>query len=545
MFRKIFFYIAFIMWYLPFANTTFAYDRQDTLRGSNGRARSWWDVMHYDLNITFDTVGKSISGTNTIKFKVLANAIDTMQIDLQELMFLDSVVYNGETVPVIKEGRNVWWIIYPFSGMRVGIEQELTIHYHGKPKAAANPPWDGGFIWKRDQNGKQWISVACQGLGASMWWPCKDLQSDEPDNGMMLRYTLPPNLQCVSNGKLAYKNESGKNIQWNWQVQSPINTYNATFYIGDYVDWKDTMKGTSGPLILSYYVLRGNEEKARKQFQVVKPMLQCFEYWMGPYPFYTDGYKLVEAPFLGMEHQSAVAYGNEYKMGYKGMDRSGTGVGDLFDYIIVHESGHEWFGNNITAKDIADNWIQEGFTTYSETLYGQCAFGKDKAFQFVRGEWKNIRNDRPVIGNYGVNDAGSGDKYDKGAAIVHMIRMIMNNDANFRDLLRGLNKSYYHRCVSSAELERDIINFTKLDLKAFFDQYLRTTMIPQFEWYVKDDQLFYRFTSVVPGFSLPIEIKKRKNKANITVTGEWQSIPWKKGGYNIEISPDFLVRIKE
>jgi aminopeptidase N len=543
--KKSFFLIAFMMWYLPFANATFAYERADTLRGSNGRGRSWWDVLQYDLDIAFDTLERSISGTNTITFKVVNAPADTMQIDLQELMFLDSVVYDGKSLPVIKEGKHVWWVTYPFSKLRRDTMHAVTIHYHGKPRVAVNPPWDGGFIWTRDANGKQWISVACQGLGASAWWPCKDLQSDEPDFGMMLRYTLPSNLQCISNGRLAFKNTSGSNTRWNWQVQSPINTYNATFYIGDYVSWRDTMKGEQGALTLDYYVLRGNEEKARKQFAVVKQMISCFEYWMGPYPFYTDGYKLVEAPFLGMEHQSAIAYGNEYKMGYKGTDRSGSGVGNLFDYIIIHESGHEWFGNNITATDIADNWIQEGFTTYSETLFSQCAFGKEKAFQFVRGERKNIRNDRPIIGNYGVHDAGSGDKYDKGANIIHMIRMMMNNDANFRDLLRALNKTYYHKHASTAEVENYISSFTKMNLKPFFDQYLRTTMIPQFEWYVKDDKLFYRFTSVVPGFSLPLEIKKRKNQAKITVTEDWQSIEWKKGGYNIDISPDFLIHMKE
>ncbi|RYD56048.1 MAG: M1 family peptidase [Sphingobacteriales bacterium] len=542
--RKNIFLIAFLIWYLPFANTIFAYGRQDTLRGSNGAGRQWWDVLLYDLDVKFDTTQRSISGTNTITFTISKAAGDSMQIDLQEPMVLDEVKFEGQNLTITKEG-NVWWVIYPFNQLRVGKTQQITIRYHGKPKPAANAPWDGGFIWTKDHNGKLWASVACQGLGASVWWPCKDLQSDEPDHGMTMRYTVPSNLQCIANGRLIAKTEQGANTQWSWQVREPINTYNATFYIGDYVGWKDTVKGEKGALVLDHYVIRGNEEKARKQFAVVKDMITCFEYWMGPYPFYTDGYKLVEAPFLGMEHQSAIAYGNEYKMGYRGMDRSGTGVGKLFDYIIIHESGHEWFGNNITATDIADNWIQEGFTTYSETLFSQCMFGREKAFQFMRGEWKNIRNDRPIIGNYGVNDAGSGDKYDKGAAIVHMLRIMLNNDATFRDLLRGLNKSYYHKTVSTAELERDIINFTKLPLRPFFDQYLRTTMIPQFEWYVKDDQLFYRFTSVVPGFSLPLEIKKRKKQAKITVTGDWQSVAWKKGGYNIDISPDFLIHMKE
>jgi aminopeptidase N len=263
---------------------------------------------------------------------------------------------------------------------------------------------------------------------------------------------------------------------------------------------------------------------------------------MGPYPFYEDGYKLVEAPFLGMEHQSAVAYGNQYKMGYLGQDRSGTGVGSLFDFIIVHESGHEWFGNNITAADVADNWLHEGFTTYTEALFAECAFGKEKAFAYTRGEWKNIRNDVPVIGAYGVQDDGSSDKYDKGAAVVHMIRVMMNDDEKFRQLLRGLNKDFYHKIVTSKQVEDYIIKFTGLDLKAFFDQYLRSTQIPKLEWYIKKKELFYRFTNTIPGFSLSLPVYTNKKSETLRVTSEWQSISWRKGGYNISVSPDFLIK---
>jgi aminopeptidase N len=299
--------------------------------------------------------------------------------------------------------------------------------------------------------------------------------------------------------------------------------------------------GEKGKLDLSFYALRHNEAKARKHFAVVKQMLHCFEYWMGPYPFYEDGYKLVEAPFLGMEHQSAVAYGNEYKMGYRGIDRSASGVGMLFDFIIVHESGHEWFGNNITAGDFADNWIHEGFTTYTEALFAECAFGKEKAFQYTRGEWLNIRNDRPVIGDYGVHDDGSSDKYDKGSAVVHMIRILMNDDEKFRQLLRKMNETYWHKTVTSAEIEDFIIKFTGLDLKPLFEQYLRTTNIPTVEWYIKNKELYYCFKNVVTGFTLPLEVSEGNNNAKIRVTAEWQSIPWKKGGYNLEFSKDFLV----
>jgi aminopeptidase N len=329
-----------------------------------------------------------------------------------------------------------------------------------------------------------------------------------------------------------------------WEVKNPINTYNTTFYIGNYASWTDTMKGEKGILDLSFYPLKHNEQKARKHFAVTKQMLHCFEYWMGPYPFYEDGYKLVEAPFLGMEHQSAVAYGNEYKQGYKGIDRSNTGVGLLFDYLIIHESGHEWFGNNITAQDVADNWIHEGFTTYTETLFAECAFGKEKAFEYVRGEWqKNIRNDRPIIGDYGVNDDGSSDKYDKGAAVVHMIRMIINNDEKFRQLLRGLNKDFYHKMVTTKEIEDYISKFAGYDFSALFNQYLRTTQIPTLEYYIKDKQLHYRFIDAVAGFTLPIEASLGRQKATIKPTSEWQSIKWKRG-FGMDFSKDFLIKIK-
>ncbi|HRO43990.1 MAG TPA: M1 family aminopeptidase, partial [Flavipsychrobacter sp.] len=287
--------------------------------------------------------------------------------------------------------------------------------------------------------------------------------------------------------------------------------------------------------------LRYNEEKARRQFAVTKDMLHCFEYWMGPYPFYEDGYKLVEAPYLGMEHQSAVAYGNEYKMGYRGLDRSGTGVGLLFDFIIIHESGHEWFGNNITAQDIADNWLHEGFTTYTEALFVECAFGKEKAYEYTRGQWKNIRNDRNVIGNYGVNDDGSSDKYDKGSAVVHMIRTIMNDDEKFRQLLRGLNKDFYHKIVTSAEVEAYINKFANYNFTPLFNQYLRTTDIPQFDYYIKKKELFFRFKNVVDGFTLPLTITGEDETTTIYPTSEWQSIKWK-GGYGFEMSKNFLMK---
>lgn len=535
--------ILITLWYLLLANTTFAYTRQDTLRGSNGEGRNWWDVQRYELSITFDTVNKSISGYNDITIHVTGKPSPVLQIDLQEPMQVDSIVHRNSNLEYTRDG-NIYWItgVDSWQGSNT-----FRVYYHGSPRIAKMPPWEGGFIWTKDSTGKPWIAVACQGLGASSWWPCKDYQGDEPDKGMDLIITVPDTSTVVANGDALAMPVTdaitSANI-WGWRVTNPINTYNTTFYIGDYINWEDTLMGEKGKLNLSYYALRHNEQKARKQFAVVKQMLHCFEYWMGPYPFYEDGYKLVEAPYLGMEHQSAVAYGNQYKMGYLGSDRSSTGVGLLFDFIIVHESGHEWFGNNITAVDIADNWLHEGFTTYTEVLFAECALGKEKAFAYCRGEWKNIRNDVPVTGAYGVQDDGSSDKYDKGSAVVHMLRMMINDDEKFRQLLRGLNKDFYHKTVTSKEVEAYIEKFTGLELKAFFEQYLQTTNIPQLEWYIKKKQLYYRFTSTVPGFTLPLEVKSGSKKASVKATTEWQSIPWKRGGFNLSVSEDFLIGVK-
>jgi aminopeptidase N len=543
----------FIVWYLLLANTTFAYTHADTLRGSNGRGRDWWDVTRYDLQLVFDTTNKSISGINQIFFRITKNPNDSLQLDLQEPMVVDSVILMATNddpedihLPFIKEG-NVWWVKHPFHKLHTDSLYGISVYYHGIPREAVNPPWNGGFSWKHDSTGKLWVAVSCQGLGASAWWPCKDAQWDEPDDGMVTRFYVPGYF-AIGNGKPLYIDSSAINGKppgiSGWVVKNPINNYDVTFYIGDYVHWHDTLMGEKGMLDLDFYVLRYNEEKAKKQFAVVKQMLHCFEYWMGPYPFYEDGYKLVEAPYVGMEHQSAIAYGNGYKMGYLGADRSTSGYGMDFDYIIIHESGHEWFGNNITAKDIADNWIHEGITTYSESLFAECLLGKGKGQKYCRGEWHNIRNDKPIIGDYGVNNEGSEDMYDKGAAIMHMIREMTNDDEKFRMMLRGLGKEFYHQTVTTQQMEGYINDHTGLSLKPFFNQYLRTTNIPQLEYYIKNGELNYKFNNTVQDFTLPITVASGETKATINPTATWQHIKWN-AGFNVKFSNDFLIKIKE
>lgn len=527
----------------------FAFTHADTLRGSNGRGRNWWDVRRYHLDVRFDTLNQSISGRVQMFYKVTAETADSMQIDLQEPMELDSVflvpsIYSSRILRAAfaREG-NAWWVMAPFGKTTKDSTASLVLYYHGAPRKAVNPPWDGGFSWRHDSAGVAQIAVSCQGLGASVWWPCKDAQWEEPEEGMRISLEAPANLQAISNGRKASETDNGGYKTTVWEIRNPINNYDVTFYIGDYVHWSDTLMGEKGKLDLDFYVLRNNEAKARKQFEVVRPMIHCFEYWMGPYPFYEDGYKLVEAPYLGMEHQSAIAYGNGYKMGYKGFDRSMSGFGLKWDYIIIHESGHEWFGNNVTARDMADNWIHEGITCYSEALFTECQQGFTKGQKYSRGLWHNIRNEEPVVAPYGVNNEGTGDIYEKGEAVIHMIRILTGDDKKFREMLRGIGSEFYHGIVTTAQVEEYISNKTGLKLKAFFDQYLRTKDVPELEYSVKNGELSCRFTNVVPGFSLPLTATADDKKAAITVSGEWQKVKWE-GGYNVKFSEDFLVKVK-
>lgn len=547
------------------ANALFAFNRQDTLRGSNGRGRDWWDVQHYKLEFSIDTATKTISGSNTIQFKVLGKERDSMQIDLQEPMILDSVnLIDDSKIKFSREG-NVYWLDFRFAKKRPQEYYTITLFYHGKPREAVNPPWDGGFIWTKDSLSHPWISVACQGLGASSWWPCKDFQGDEPDSGMKISaiengvgsFVIAGTTETI--GKIySYSDEiyeamGCKNPDayiLEWQIKNPINTYNTVFYLGNYQilgiensGMSDTFQGKKGILDINYFPLKYHQEQAKEHFKQVKKMLKAFEYWFGPYPFYEDGYKIVEAPFLGMEHQSAIAYGNEYKMGYRGKDRSGTGVGLLFDFIIVHESGHEWFGNSITAADIADNWIHEGFTTYSETLFTEYWFGKEKAFEYTRGEWKNISNDRPVIGNYGVNDAGSGDKYDKGSALVHTIRLLMNNDEQFRAMLHKMNDTFYHKQITTKQMEDFIIGFSGLQLQPIFDQYLRTTMIPELECVKKNRTFRFRFKNIVAGFELPLNYSMDGKFYHHTVGAAWEELKLPDASTDVHFQEDFLIKV--
>jgi len=489
----------------------------DTLQGSINKNRDWWDVQRYDITVKPSFIEKSIEAKCIISFTTLRQET-SMQIDLKQPLIIDSIRLFPKNLKISTYTRNgnIYLIDLPL--LKLKSHSQLHIYYHGIPKEAINPPWDGGWIWKKDDLGNPWMGVACQDDGASIWYPCKDHQSDEPDKGASLTMIIPDTLKGISNGKLVSESKQNGLITMKWNIQNPINSYDLVPYIGKYVNFKDTLHGEAGTLPLDYWVLIQNVEKAKKQFKQVKPMLHCFEHWFGKYPFYEDSYKLVEASYVGMENQSGIAYGNGYANGYTRKDLSGTSWGLKWDFIIIHESGHEWFGNNITTADMADMWVHEGFTNYSEVLYTEWLFGKEAGIDYCNGIRKNIKNDKPIIAPYGVHKQGSGDMYYKAANMIHIIRINLHNDSLFRDLLRGMNKNFYHKIVTSKQIEEHIILKTKLDLRSTFQQYLTTTQIPRLV--CKKNNLEKTITvnweNCIEEFNMPITIITTGKKLTIT-----------------------------
>jgi aminopeptidase N len=511
------------------------FTRADTLRGSITPEREWWDVLKYDITVEPDYNSKTIKGETSVLFKKNKEG-SLMQIDLQDPLVIDSffLVLHSETtkskrwIPnsnnAITHNGNVWLITLPES-LQLNSTATLTLFYHGKPLQAIRPPWDGGWIWTKDKSGRPWMTVACQGLGASVWFPCKDHQSDEPDLGASLTMTVPDTLSAIANGRLFEKKSNNDGTtSWTWQVKNPINNYNIIPYIGKYVNWHEEYNGEKGKLDCNYWVLDYNLDTAKKQFQQAKPMLKCFEHWFGPFPFYEDGFKLVETPHLGMEHQSAIAYGNGFQNGYRGRDLSQSGWGLKWDFILVHESGHEWFGNNITSNDIADMWVHESFTNYSETIFTTCEYGKEAGNDYVTGTRALIMNDIPIAGKYNVNDKGSGDMYYKGGNMIHMIRQIINNDEKFRLLLRGLNQAFYHKTVTTKQIEDYIIKQSGINFSKVFDQYLRTTQIPRLQYKLKGKLLQYRWVNCIKGFNMPVKINLGANEKWINPKTTWAKL---------------------
>ncbi|SNB05774.1 putative M1 family metalloprotease [Flavobacterium psychrophilum] len=499
------------------------FTHRDSLQGGFRAERTCFDVQRYDLNIKVNPTEKFIIGYNDITFKVVENT-NKIQIDLFENMQVDSIIFNHKKLNYKRDNLAVF--ITFNESLKTGNQEKIRFYYSGNPTITKRAPWDGGFVFTNDKQGKTWIGVACQGFGASCWYPVKDSQSDEPNLGATIKVAVPNGLMNVSNGRLL-GSEDLKNgyTRWDWEVKNPINTYDITLNIGDYIHFGEKYKG----LDLDYYVLRENEEKARKQFEEVKPMMDCFQSKFGEYPFTTDGYKLVETPYLGMEHQSAVAYGNHYNNGYLGKDLSRTGMGMLFDFIIIHESGHEWFGNSITARDIADMWIHEGFTCYTETVFLECQYGYEKSQIYINGLKDNVNNDQPIIGHYGVNKEGSGDMYYKGALMLNTIRSIINDDSKWWALLLKYSKTYRHQIIDT----KTVIDFFNqeagLNLTPVFNQYLRYVSIPRLEFRHSGtkNQFEYAWKTNEPNFEMPIDLIFKNKKTRLIGTNKWQKVPFK------------------
>ena len=528
----------FLLSLLPATGLAQSFSRADSLRGTLNTNRSWWDVQHYDLTVEPEYETKSLRGHLQMVFRTVRSG-SIMQIDLQTPLILDSVIWHGRTLPAQRD-EQAFLVSFP-QALEAGQVDTLSIIYHGVPREAVNPPWDGGWIWARDAKGRPWMSVACQGLGASVWYPCKDHQSDEPDLGATLTVVTPNELAGVANGRLIKKEEKNGKTAHTWRVTNKINSYNLVPYIGYYADWSDSYAGAKGKLDLSYYVLDYEIEKAKKQFVQVPSMLKCFEYWFGAYPFYSDGFKLVQSPHLGMEHQSAIAYGNKFMNGYLGSDLSGTGWGLKWDFIIIHESGHEWFGNSITTPDIADMWVHEGFTAYSETLYTECLFGKEAGSDYVTGTRRLIQHDKPVIGPYGVNTEGSGDMYYKGANLIHTLRQLFSSDDAFRQFLLDVNKRYFISQASSADIEKLFSVHLGRDLSRIFDQYLRSTQVPVLEYRLENNKLSYRWTNVLEGFDLPVKVANTNTW--LKPSREWKKYKGAWRETELVIDPNFYIHV--
>jgi aminopeptidase N len=537
--------ISLLLFFLTFCNGLAQqsnFSKQDTLRGSITPERVWWDLLHYSLDFKVSPSSKSIEGSNVIRYEVLSQN-QLMQIDLQPPMEITSVLENNSNLNYNRDG-NVYYIQLK-KNQQIGAINEITIHFEGAPKINNNPPWDDGFTWEKDNNGTDFIATSCQGGGSSIWWPSKDHMYDEPDQGIELSITAPKHLISVANGRLIQtKENTNKTKTFSWKVVHPINNYGVNINIGDYVHFSEKYKGKKGVLNCDYYVLSYNLEKAKKQFKEVSRTLEAFEHWFGPYPFYEDSYKLVEVPYLGMEHQSSVTYGNGYQNGYKGIDLSGTGWGLKFDFIIVHESGHEWFANNITNVDVADMWIHESFTAYSENLFLDYHFGTVASNAYVTGTRKKILNDKPIIGNYNVNNSGSGDMYYKGANMLHTLRQIINNDEKWRSILVGLNKDFYHQTVTTQQIEDYIDKYFKVDLKPFFEQYLRTIKIPTLDYKLENNKLSYRWSNVVDGFSIPVNVFINSTSQWIRPTSRWKKLSSDNKIFTFSVDNNFYIEVE-
>jgi len=505
----------------------------ETIPGNTMPAYKWWNLLRYTIDIVPDYNTRFISGTNSIEFSVLQTG-KIMQIELKEPMAITAISWRNSPVAFKKED-NAYIITFP-QNITKGETETITVSFKGHPQVALNPPFDNGWIWATDKKGRPWMSIACEGSGASIWLPCKQVLYDEPDNGTLFSITVPDTLKAIANGRLREKKDNHNGTEtYTWKVLNPINDYNIIPYIGKYVTWHETFAGIKGQLDCDYWVLDYSVGKARRHLTQTDTMLRCFENWMGAYPFYEDGYKLVEAPMPGMEHQSAIAYGNGFENGYSGKNLSGTVWGLKWDFVLVHESGHEWFGNSITANDDVETWIHEGFTKYLETLYTEYLFGREAATEYTFGNWKRIKNDEAIIGS------NTSDRYYKGSAMLHMIRQIIG-DSTFKGWFRKINYVFFHHTVNTGQILSVLNNYTKKDFTKMFEQYLHTTKVPVFEYYFQGGILNYRWSGCVKGFAMPLKVSLGDNKYDfIYPTTNWQKLVVNNTNKTLLIDRNFYV----
>ncbi len=499
--------------------------RADTLRGKLRAERTCYDVGHYDLDVALDIPSKSIQGKVTMTYQILRD-FKVLQVDLFENMRLDSVLHDGQRLS-FERVDNAIFIQFPETQNQRDRVGAIEMFYHGQPKVALNPPWDGGFSWAKDPEKSDWVVVSCEGIGASLWWPNKDHLSDEPDS-MDIHITVPDTLQAIANGRLVEKSilPQGR-MKFHWAVAYPINNYNVTLYVGKYAHFREYYVALDGDsLDLDYYVLPKNLAKAKKHFTQVPEMLRIYEELLGKYPFWKDGYALVETPTLGMEHQGAISYGNKYLPGYlggrlpKGMD---------WDYIIIHESGHEYWGNSVSCTDLAEMWLHESFTTYMEALYVEKRYGYERMVEYLLAQKKRIRNTTPIQGRWDINFSPmySTDQYYKGSWMLHTLRNAIGNDSIWFGLLRGF---YEEKALSNTTTEAFIeyVNaYTHHDYRPFFEQYLTYTQPPTLEYQLTQKRkklvVKYRWKADVKGFDMPIIFGSSKESVRVHPTDAWQT----------------------
>ena len=514
--------------------------RQETLRGSITPEREWWNLLHYHLKVEFLPETRRLKGSNEIVFKTLKPG-NKMQIDLQPPLAITKITHGASQLKFEREG-NVYWVMFE-KDLPKGVEDKIEVFYEGVPVVSRNPPWVGGITWGRDDLGNPFIVTTCQGIGASIWWPNKDHGADEPDRGMQISVTVPETLVAVSNGRLKKTDHdiAGKKKTYHWEVVNPINNYGVNVNIGNYIHLSEKYRGKGGVLDVDYWILPHQKEAALKQFKEVARTLEAFEHWFGKYPFYEDSYKLVTVSYPGMEHQSSVTYGNWFRNGYLQRDPCGCGVGMKFDFIIVHESAHEWWGNNISMKDAADMWIHEGFGNYSENLFVEYHFGKKDAEDYVVGTRRGIRNDKPVIGVYNSNREGSGDMYPKGGNMLHTIRHVINDDAKWLSILRGLNADFWHQTVTTQQIESYISKKSGIDLSKVFDQYLRTTKIPLLKYSISGKTVTFSYDRVVKGFDMPLRVMINGKEIKLTPTEAKQTFEFTEEIKTFEVNRNFYI----